>query len=81
MYLNINLYRLRANHTLVSHWAETEAQWSYVDSQIELAKKYNLSPIIEVGEGTFNGIPAFNGTIADPSVIGRDVYIAYQYRY
>jgi hypothetical protein len=77
---SLSVAALRANHSLVTHWASTVADWTHVDAQVSMSVKHGLTPLIEVGEGTFNGLPAINGTIADPGVIGRELYLAYQYR-
>jgi len=41
----------------------------------------NLSLIIELGDGQSNTLPKYKGEPADPNVIGRDLYLAYQYRF
>lgn len=43
--------------------------------------KYGLIPIMEIGEGSKNLLPKYGNSIADPNLIGKQVYLAYQYRF
>lgn len=78
--LNLTVEMLKANPSLIYKWANTSANWAYGDAQVNSLLSIGATPVIEIGEGTHYGIPKFNGTLADPSVIGVESYLAYQYR-
>lgn len=65
----------------VYQWSQTHIDWSSADRQIADLHAVGVEPVIEVGEGTHYGLPKYNGTLADPGVIGMDLYLAYQYRF
>ncbi len=77
----LSVEKLRRNpKTLIYDWADS-LHWGWADDQVHSLVKAGLEPLIEIGEGTFYGLPKYNGTLADPSVIGIDLYLAYQYRF
>jgi hypothetical protein len=55
--------------------------WSYAEQQIRPLLAANITPVVEIGEGTFYGLPLYKGELADPAVIGNELYLAYQYRF
>lgn len=55
--------------------------WHVTDSRVLDYVNAGIVPIIEVSEGTTNGLPTYKGEVADPNVIGADLYLAYQYRF
>ena len=65
---------------LIYDWADSK-KWTWSDKEVHSLVDAGLEPLIEIGEGTYNGLPRYSGTIADPSVIGVDLYLAYQYRF
>lgn len=71
---------LRANPALIDAWAAT-VDWTGMDHNLQLMRSNNITLIVEVGEGTIGCLPKYNGSRADPNIIGRDLYLAYQYRF
>ena len=61
-------------------WA-AHLDWSYAEKQIRPLLAANITPLVEIGEGTFYGLPKYKGQYADPAVIGNELYLAYQYRF
>ncbi len=51
-----------------------------MDKRLSDVAAVNVTAIIEVGEGTLNGLPIWEGAAADPNRIGNELYCAYQYR-
>lgn len=79
---NLTLKALRANpEELIYQWADANIDWSYGDQQVYGLLDRNITPVVEVSEGTHYGLPRYQDTYADPSVIGVDLYFAYQYRF
>lgn len=78
---NLTLEALKTDpQSQIYAWGAT-LNWGYGDQQVDLLIARNITPIVELSEGTHYGLPRYNGTYADPSVIGVPLYLAYQYRF
>jgi hypothetical protein len=78
---NLTLQALKDDPTnLIYAYGET-LNWGYGDEQVRNTMAQNMTPIVELSEGTHYGLPRYNDTYADPSVIGIPLYLAYQYRF
>lgn len=79
---SLNVADLRSDPSLTETWAQSR-DWGYFDSLVSTSEAKGLEPIIEVGEGTFYGLPRLgnsSGPVADPVVLGRQCYLAHVYR-
>lgn len=79
---NLSLTALKRDpEALIYNWADANINWAYGDEQVDLLAAQNITAVVELSEGTHYGLPRYNGTYADPSIIGLDLYLAYQYRF
>lgn len=79
--VNLTLQSLKDDPiNLIYAYGDT-LNWGYGDEQVQNTLAQNMTPIVELSEGTHYGLPRYNGTYADPSVIGIPLYLAYQYRF
>ena len=79
---NLSLEALRADpERLIYQWADENINWAYGDEQVYNLLAQNITPVVEVSEGTHYGLPRYQDSYADPSIIGVDLYFAYQYRF
>jgi hypothetical protein len=62
-------------------WADRALDFRGIDRQMAETFAAGLIPVAELTEGTVYGLPRYNGTLADPGVIGMDMYLVYQYRW
>lgn len=77
---NLTVAWLRAHPEAIDEYSAT-LSWKNCDSRVNGLVSRNITPIIEVGEGTTHCLPKYKEDVADPNVIGRDLYLAYQYRF
>lgn len=77
---NLTVAALRSNPQLIYQWSALQ-NWKTTDNIVQTFAQSGVQMIIEVGEGTFNGLPKYNNTLADPNTIGQQLYLAYQYRF
>jgi hypothetical protein len=78
--VNLTVDSLRAHPELIDQYAQT-INWADADRRVHSMLNQSLSLIIELGDGQSNTLPKFQGEAADPNVVGRDLYLAYQYRF
>jgi len=76
---NLTVDWLRNNPAAIDEYSTT-VDWRGCDSRVYGLVNRSIIPIIEVGEGTTHCLPKYGNDIADPNVIGRELYLAYQYR-
>lgn len=78
---NLTVSALKSDPERLIYEYGNSLNWAYGDEQVQNTMAKNITPIVELSEGTHFGLPRYNGTFADPSVIGIPLYLAYQYRF
>jgi hypothetical protein len=78
---NLTVAALKADPQRLIYDYGNTLNWAYGDAQVQNTVAQNITPIVELSEGTHFGLPHYSGTYADPSVIGISLYLAYQYRF
>jgi hypothetical protein len=70
---------LRADATLVADWADT-ADWTSHDLRVSDLVDAGIEPVPIVGHGYSTTLPDFGAGRATPDALGRQEYLAQQYR-
>jgi len=71
---------LQANPDLVYQFID-EVDWTNTDNDMRALLAAGIQPMPSVGHGWIGTLPLLNGQTATPDVLGRDHYLAQQYRY
>jgi len=76
----LTLEDLMANPSLIDDFA-AEANWTSVDADFNTLLNAGLMPFPSTGYGWVGTLPDLNGETATPDLLGKEHYLAQQYRY